>query len=103
MMRREYLIFGFWLGHPVERKEEKGKREEEKKKKEERKERRRSFLGMDYKYGYLFGILELWYGIVRICMELFGIYVRNSFFVYVWVRITLTLQYMCILVGLSQF
>ena len=27
----------------------------------------------------------------------------NSFFVYVWVRKTLTLQYMCILVGLSQF
>ena len=27
----------------------------------------------------------------------------NSFFVNVWVRKTLTLQYMCILVGLSQF
>ena len=27
----------------------------------------------------------------------------NSFFVYIWVRKTLTLQYMCILVGSSQF
>ena len=27
----------------------------------------------------------------------------NSFFVYVWVRKTLTLQYMCILVGSSPF
>ena len=48
-----------------------------------------------------YSCLELWFEtFVLICW--LGNYL-NSFFVYVWVRKTLTLQYMCILVGLSQF
>ena len=48
-----------------------------------------------------YSCLELWFGtFVWICW--LGNY-PNSFFVYVWIRKTLTVQYMCILVGLSQF
>ena len=42
-----------------------------------------------------------WYG-TYVWIYWLGNY-PNFFFVYVWVRKTLTLQYMCILVGSSQF
>ena len=82
---------------------EKERKKEEKKKEEGRREEEgnpglkvlNSCLEISY------SCLELWFGtFVWICW--LGNYL-NSFLAYVWVRKTLTLQYMCILVGLSQF
>ena len=75
---------------------EKERKEEQKKKKEGRREEEEN-LGLEVWNS----CLELWFGtFVWIC------WLRNypnSFFVYVWVRKTLNLRYMCILVGLGQF
>ena len=94
-------ISHFWLGrfglYGGER--EKGRREEEENP------------GLEIMFGGLevwnscletsYSCLELWFGIFAwICW--LGNYL-NSFFVYIWVRNTLTLQYMGILLGLSQF
>ena len=76
-----------------------GRKREEKKirrrKKEEEKIRRRKsrFGSLEISYS----CLELWFG-TFVWIYWLGNY-PNSFFVYVWVGKTLTLQYMCILVG----
>ena len=74
------------------RKREEKKRRKRRRKKEEEKKKK----------------IQVWNSCLEhlFCLELFDLLVRkppNSFFVYVWVRKTLTLQYMCILVGSSHF
>ena len=83
-----------------ERKEEEKKRRRKMKKEEENKKKIQ-----------VWNISFLWNSCLELLYMLYGTYVwicwlenhHNSFFVYVWVRKTLTLQYMCILVGSSQF
>ena len=97
--KKKNLIFLAWEceGFTVE----KERREEEEGR---RKKRRRRNPGLEVWNSCLeisYSCLELWFGtFVWICW--LGNY-PNSFFVYVWVRKTLTLQYMCILICLSQF
>ena len=100
IIRPKISLFGVGrLGHSGGEKG-KGRKEEKKKKKEEgRREEEKKKKIQVWKYGiYVWNTSFVWNS--WIC--LLGNH-PNSFFVYVWVRKTLTLQYMCILVGSSQF
>ena len=81
-------------------------RKRERKKRRRRKKEEEENLGMEFMFGTLVWkfLIHVWnFGLEPICMNLLVRKPPNSFFVYIWVRKTLTLQYMCILVGSSQF
>ena len=80
-----------------------GEREKRRRKKEE--EKKKKIQVWNFCLELLF-CLEyfFWYGKYGTCVWICWLEnYPNSFFVYVWVRETLTLQYMSILVGSSQF
>ena len=100
MMRPKISFFGFVKVRALCRKREGERREKEKKKKEERKKRRRRKKKEEEKFKKAkFGIL-LWKSCWNISFVMFGTYMLGNTCLS-WVRKTLTLQYMCILVGLS--